>query len=74
MSSKIFGTSQNVIFVEEFENEDTVEDYLSTFKSTRKHITKLHNNNIIIISKKNLKTLFETQNLTEYETFSLQYF
>ena len=74
VSSKIFGTSQNVIFVEEFENEDTVEDYLSTFKSTRKHITKLHNNNIIIISKKNLKTLFETQNLTEYETFSLQYF
>ena len=74
VSSKIFGGSQNVIFVEEFENQETVQEYLSTFKSTRKHITKLHNNTIIIISKKNLKTLFETQNLSEYETFSIQNF
>jgi hypothetical protein len=74
VSSKIFGGSQNVIFVEGFENQETVQEYLSTFKSTRKHITKLHNNTIIIISKKNLKTLFETQNLSEYETFSIQYF
>ena len=74
VSSKIFGGSQNVIFVEEFENQETVQDYLSTFKSTRKHITKLHNNNIIIISKKNLKTLFKTQNLSEYESFAIQYF
>lgn len=74
VSSKIFGGSQNVIFVEEFENQEIVQEYLSTFKSTRKHITKLHNNTIIIISKKNLKTLFETQNLSEYETFSIQYF
>jgi len=74
VSSKIFGGSQNVIFVEEFENQETVQDYLSTFKSTRKHITKLHNNTIIIISKKNLKTLFKTQNLSEYESFAIQYF
>lgn len=74
VSAKIFGSSQNVVFIDEFENEATVKEYVSTFHSTRKHISKLHNNKMIFISKKNLKTLFETQKLDEYEVFSLKHF
>jgi tetratricopeptide (TPR) repeat protein len=74
VSAKIFGSSQNVVFIDEFENEATVKEYVSTFHATRKHISKLHNNKMIFISKKNLKTLFETQKLDEYEVFSLKHF
>lgn len=74
VSSKVFGSSQNVVFIDEFENEATVKEYVSTFQSSRKHILKLQNNKMVFISKKNLKTLFETQNLEEYEKFSLKYF
>jgi len=72
VSSKIYGGGQNVIFIDEFKDIQSAKEYVSSFKSTKKHLGDLQNNKIIFISKKNLKALFETSKLSEYEDFLIE--
>lgn len=67
-SSKIFG-KQSVILVKTFQNEDQAAMYVSQFKKTKKHLGDLQKAKVLYISDDNLKTLFETMKLDEYEIF-----
>ncbi len=67
-SSKIFG-KQSVILVKEFANEDDAAMYLSQYKKTKKHLMDLQKAKILFVSVGNLKTLFESMKLEEYELF-----
>ena len=67
-SSKIFG-KQSVILVKTFQNEDQAAMYVSQFKKTKKHLGDLQKAKVLYISDDNLKTLFETMKLEEYEIF-----
>lgn len=70
--SKIYGTGdQSVIVVRNF-NEKDAQAYVSKFKKTKKYLGDMQTAKIIYISKDNLKTLFETQKLEEYESFFLE--
>lgn len=74
VSSKVFGTTQSVIFIEDFENDSKAREYIRVYKATRKHLLDLQNAKILAISVSNLKLLFETQQLKEYEDFYLEYY
>jgi tetratricopeptide (TPR) repeat protein len=73
-SSKIYGNDQSVILVEEFKLDKDALEYIRVFKKTRKHLLDLQKAKIILITRDNLKLLFETQKLQEYEDFMLEYY
>jgi hypothetical protein len=74
VSSKIYGDNQSIVLVEEFETEMKALNYLRIYKSTRKHLLDLQNAKTLIISQENLKVLFQTQKLKEYENFFEDYY
>ena len=73
-SSKLYGDNQSVVFIEEFETDLKAIEYIRVFKNTRKHLLDLQKAKIIAITRDNLKILFETQKLQEYEDFMLEYY
>ena len=73
-SSKIYGDDQSLILVEEFKLDTDALEYIRVFKKTRKHLLDLQKAKIILITRENLKILFETQKLQEYEDFQLEYY
>lgn len=72
VSSKLFN-DKSVVTVKGF-NEADAKTYVRTYKKTRKHLLDLQNAKIIYISQENMRTLFETKKLAEYETFFLEYY
>ncbi|MES2588290.1 MAG: hypothetical protein V4622_04865 [Bacteroidota bacterium] len=73
VSSKIYGKDQNVIVIKEFD-ETKASEYIRTFKRTKKNVQSLHESKIFSISQDNLKILFETQKLGEYEMFYAEFY
>ncbi len=69
VKSKIYGTDQSVVLIEDFAGDSKAKEYVRVYKSTRKHLLDLQNAKILAITKDNLKVLFQTQNLDEYEIF-----
>jgi hypothetical protein len=71
--SKVFGTDQSVIVVKTLSEKDAA-SYVTKFKKTKKYLGDMMNAKIIYITKENLKILFETKKLEEYESFFLEYY
>lgn len=67
-NSKILD-KQSVVIVKEFASEDEAAMYVSQFKKTKKHLLELQNAKVFFISLDNLKVLFETFKIEEYELF-----
>jgi tetratricopeptide (TPR) repeat protein len=67
-SSKLFG-EKSVILVKEFDDETEAAEYLRIYKKTKKHLMDMQKFKIVYISQENMKLLFETQKLAEYELF-----
>ncbi|MEJ6798975.1 MAG: hypothetical protein QNK75_08105 [Crocinitomicaceae bacterium] len=74
VSSKIFGDVQSIVVIDKFENDLEAKEYIRTFKATRKHLMDLQGAKTTLITQPNLKTLFETQKLREYEMFCEEYY
>jgi hypothetical protein len=69
VTSKLFGENQSVISLQDFETENEAKEYVRKYKSTRKYLLDLQKATIIIITAKNMKTLFEKNDLQQYELF-----
>jgi molybdopterin converting factor small subunit len=67
-STKVYD-KQSVVLVKELENEDAAAAYVAMFKKTKKHLMDLNKSKIIFISQENMKTVFESMKLSEYEIF-----
>jgi len=74
VSSKIYGDNQSVILLQDFASEKAAKEYVRKYKTTRKYLLDLQNAQIIIITAKNMKTLFETKELKQYENFFDEYY
>ncbi len=74
VSSKIYGDDQSIVVIDKFENDLEAKEYMRTFKATRKHLMDLQVAKTTLITLPNLKTLFETQKLNEYEMFCEEYY
>jgi hypothetical protein len=70
--AKLFN-DKSVIVVRTF-TEKEAQLYVKQFKRTKKYLGDMQNAKIIYISKDNLKTLFETYKLEEYESFFLEFY
>ena len=55
--------------MQEFQDVNEANDYLRVFKSSKKQKLDLTKLSLYLISKENLKILFEKQNLDAYESF-----
>jgi len=69
VSSKIYTEEQSVILVQEFPTDVKAAEFVRVYKSTRKHLMDLQNAKIMVITQENMKILFETKQLQEYELF-----
>ncbi len=72
-STKVYGTNQNVIVLKAM-SDVKAKEYLRTFKKTKKHIQSLHDAKMYAITPDNLRILFETQKLTDYEQFYAEFY
>lgn len=68
MSEKQYD-NKNFILVQEFGDVFEAKDYLRVFKSSKKQKVDVTKVSLYIITKENLKILYEKQNLDEYELF-----
>lgn len=69
VSSKIYGDDQSIILVQDFPTDLKAKEYIRVFKQTRKHLLDLQKAKILVITQENMKVLFDSKNLTEYELF-----
>lgn len=74
VTSNLFGSNQNVVMVAEFPKLADAKEYVRKYKATKKHLLNLQEAKIIIISPKNLKILFESKELKQYELFYQEYY
>ncbi len=74
VTTNLFGGTQNIVMVAEFQNEAEAKEYIRTYKKTRKYLLDLQNAKTLIITPKNLKLLFETKELKQYESFYQEYY
>ena len=74
VSSKIYGEDQSIILIQEFKNDMKAAEYVRTFKATRKYLLEMQKSKILIITQENMKILFETKKLAEYEIFYDEYY
>lgn len=74
VSSKIYGDDQSMLLIQEFEDDTKASNYVKAFKKTRKHLLDLQKAKIFVITQDNLKLLFETKQLEEYELFYDEYY
>jgi hypothetical protein len=72
-SSKILN-DKSVILLKEFKSESEAADYVRTYKKTRKHLVDMQKFKLWYITESNLKILFETQKITEYDLFFDEYY
>jgi hypothetical protein len=71
---KIFGKDQSLIIIDDFDDDMKAASYIRAFKATKKHLLNISEAKILIITKDNLRTLFESMSLKEYEDFYLEYY
>ena len=74
VTSKVFGKDRTIILISDFPSEADASEYIRVYKKTRKHLLDLQKAKIFMITKKNLKVLFEKQNLEVYENFYEEYY
>ncbi|HLU86940.1 MAG TPA: hypothetical protein VKZ44_04230, partial [Taishania sp.] len=74
ISTNLFGGTQGVIMIGDFPTEREAKEYINTYKKTRKHLLDLQKAKTLIITPKNMKLLFETKELQQYETFYYEYY
>jgi tetratricopeptide (TPR) repeat protein len=74
VTSKVFGNDGTIILISEFASEADASEYIRVYKKTRKHLLDLQKAKIFMITNKNLKVLFEKQNLEVYENFYEEYY
>jgi tetratricopeptide (TPR) repeat protein len=69
VSSKIYSEDQSIILVQDFPTDLKAKEYIRVFKQTRKHLLDLQKAKILVITQENMKVLFESKNLADYESF-----
>jgi tetratricopeptide (TPR) repeat protein len=74
VSSKLYERDQSVIVVDSFDDEMKASNYIRIYKRTRKHLLDLQNAEIYMITKDNLKVLFQKKNKKEFEQFYEEYY
>ena len=70
--TSVFGKDKNIILIKEM-SEGKAFKFLTEFRKSRK-VQDLQDNKIFMITPANFKILFDSQNLSEYENFAIEYY
>jgi len=74
VSTNLFDQTQTIVMIAEFPNENEAKEYLRTYKKTKKHLLGLQDAKTLIISRENIKLLFDSKKLSDYEKFYQDYY
>jgi hypothetical protein len=74
VSTNLYNSTQNILMVAEFAKEADAKEYVNTFKKTKKYLLDLRESKTLIISPKNMKLLFETKEMGQYELFYTEFY
>lgn len=74
VSTNLFDQTQTIVMIAEFPNENEAKEYVRTYKKTKKHLLGLQNAKTLIISRENIKLLFNSKKLSDYEKFYEDYY
>ncbi|HNS41679.1 MAG TPA: tetratricopeptide repeat protein [Taishania sp.] len=74
VSTNLYNSTQNILMVAEFAKEADAKEYVNTFKKTKKYLLDLRESKTVVISPKNMKLLFETKELEQYELFYTEFY
>lgn len=74
VSSKLYNKDQSIVLINTFDNDTDAAEYIRVYKKTRKYLLDLQNAKIFMITKDNMRILFEKQNLEEYENYYEEYY
>lgn len=72
VNPSIFNSNQNILIIKDM-TESVALDYIKTFKKTKK-LMEVQKMKIMAINQENMKLLFETNKLTEYESFYAEFY
>ncbi len=73
VTTSLLGTT-NIIMLAEFPDERAAREYVKKYTETRKYLLDLQKAKKVIISPKNIKLLFQTSKLDEYQQFYEEYY
>jgi len=73
VSSSLFGNT-NTIRVAEFQTEKEAKDYVRIYKETKKYLLDLRHAKTRIFTPNNLKILYDTNEIDQYELFYQEYY
>ena len=74
ISSKIYTDEESLVLIQEFDTDLKAKDYVRVFHNTRKHLFELQKAKIMVITQENMRILFETKKLQEYEDFYMEHY
>lgn len=74
VDAKILGKDQGIVLIDDFDNESKASAYIRAFKNTRKHLLEIQGAEIMMITKDNLRVLFEKLDLKAYKDFYEEYY
>lgn len=74
VDTKLFGMEQSIIIVDQFEDEIKASAYITAFKNTKKHLLNLSEAKIFMITRDNMKVLFQKLDLAEFEKFYEEFY
>lgn len=74
ITTSLYRGTINTIRVAEFPTEKEAKEYVKKYKATRKYLLDLQNAKTLIITPKNLKLLYDTGELEQYELFYQEYY
>ena len=58
-----------MILLQDFDTENDAKEFVRKYKNTRKYLLDLQNARIVVITAANMKLLFESTDLKQYELF-----
>ena len=68
-AAQMYDKTTGFILVKEFKSAAESQAYIRDFKKAKRHVANLKDNEVMLISKENFKTLLLQQRLTEYRKF-----
>ena len=68
-ASQMYDKETSFILIKDFKTAPETQAYIKDFRKARRHVANLKDNEIMLISKENLKILLQQQKLAEYKIF-----
>ncbi|MFA5575075.1 MAG: hypothetical protein WC994_08495 [Brumimicrobium sp.] len=74
VSDRLYSDSVTFILIDQFKTSGEASSYIRDFKNAKRYVHEINKNEILIISKENLRTIMLDKKLIDYKKFHDKYF